>query len=85
MAQITLNTKFSEEVNGFRSAAAELGASSYPTIDVGDLSLPTVDAYQDRLRQIWKTMVRFKLLVQKDANDMDDLAAMLKAADGSSN
>lgn len=85
MAKIKLNDKFAAEVEEFRSSAVALDSSSFTSINVGNLSLPTVDAYQDRLYKIRKLLIRFELLIKKDAKDMDELAAMLKAADGSSN
>ena len=48
---------------------------------MGEHSLPTADAYQDRLFKIRNIMLLFGILVKKDAKDMDDLAARLKAAD----
>lgn len=82
MAEIKLNEGFKGEVEKFRASGEELSNSVViNTISTGDLSLPTVDAYQDRLFKIRNIMLLFGILVKKDAKDMDDLAARLKAAD----
>ncbi len=83
MAEIKLNEGFAAEVDAFRSSGAGLDAVSVNSVSAGGLSLPTVDAYQDRLFKIRTLMIKIELLVKKDAGDMDALAAMLKATDAS--
>ena len=83
MAEIKLNDSFTAEVDAFRSAAAGLDAGSISAAGAGGLSLPTVDAYQERLYRIQSLMFRLERLVRKDAADMDALAAKLKATDAS--
>ena len=81
MAEIKLNDGFAAEVDAFRAPGAEFNTVSINSISAGGLSLPTVEAYQNRLFEIWKLMVKFEVLTNKDAKDMDALAASLKAAD----
>ena len=83
MAEIKLNEGFTAEVDAFRSAAGGLDAVSVSSVSTGGLSLPTVDAYQERLFKIRTLMIKLELLIKKDAGDMDALAAMLKATDAS--
>lgn len=85
MTEIKLTDSFSSEVAAFRASAEDLDSASLISISKGNLSLPTADAYMERLNEIWKMMIRFNLLVKKDADDMDALAAKLKAADTNSN
>ncbi len=82
MAEIKLNEGFKDEVEAFRSSGESLSNSVViNTISAENLSLPTVDAYQERLFRIRNIMFLFSALVNKDAKDMDDLAARLKVAD----
>lgn len=81
MAEIKLNESFTTEVAAFRAAGEALDTVNVNSVSAGDISLPTVDAYQDRLFKIWKVIFKFELLTKKDAADMDALAASLKAAD----
>lgn len=83
MAEIKLNDSFSAEVDAFRSAGNGFDAVSVNSVSADGLSLPTVDAYQDRLFKIRNLIIKLKLLTRKDAGDMDALAAMLKATDAS--
>lgn len=85
MANILLNDLFSLEVATFRGSAKGLDAPSYFSASTGDLSLPTIDAYKERLNRIWRIMVWTGAVVKKDADDMDAIAAKLKAADSSGN
>ncbi len=82
MAEIKLNDNFATEVNAFRAAGAALDQVSV-NVSTEGLSLPTVDAYQERLHKIQALVIKFRLLTKKDADDMDALAASLKAADAS--
>lgn len=84
MAEIKLNDSFTAEVSAFRASGDQLDQVSVNSVSVGDLSLPTVDAYQDRLFKIRTLMIKFQLLTQKDANDMDALAYSLRATDSGS-
>ena len=82
MAEIKLNEGFMGEVEEFRSSGERLSNSVViNTISTGDLSLPTVDAYQERLFRIRNTIVKLHVLVNKDAKDMEAIAARLKKAD----
>ena len=81
MAEIKLNDNFATEVNAFRSAGAELDTVKTYQISSSGLSLPAVSAFQDCLHNIGSAMYLFKLLTEKDAKDMEALAAKLKAAD----
>ena len=82
MAEIKLNDSFTAEVDAFRASGESLDTVNvYSVVSVGELSLPTVNAYQERLAKIWKLMLQFSVLKKKDAADMDALAATLKAAD----
>ncbi len=81
MAEILLNDAFLTEVDAFRASGSELTTVDTGSVSTGDLSLPTVDAYQDRLARIGKLMLSFQKLTAKDARDMDSIAAKLKAAD----
>lgn len=83
MAEIKLNDAFLAEVAAFRAAGGEISTSSTASVSAGGLSLPTVDAYQQRLTKIADVMLRFQELVNKDAADMEALAAKLKATDAS--
>ena len=83
MAEIKLNDSFSAEVDAFRSAGGELDAVDVYAFSAGDLSLPTVDAYQERLFRIRDLIIKLEALTEKDAGDMDALAAMLRATDAS--
>lgn len=83
MAEIKLNNNFIAEVSDFRASGEQLDQVSVNSISVGELSLPTVDAYQDRLFKIRKLMIKFQLLTQKDAKDMAALADSLRTADAS--
>ncbi len=84
MAEIKLNNSFSAEVDAFRSAGEGLNAVNISAISAGDVSLPTVDAYQERLFRIRNLIYMFSLLTKKDAADMDALADALRAADAGS-
>ena len=75
MAEIKLNDSFTNEVNSFRLAGEAIDTKAINSI------LPTVSEYQDRLWRILKVIHQFKHLVDKDASDMDALAASLRAAD----
>ncbi len=81
MAEIKLNDSFTSEVNSFRLAGEAIDTKAINSISVDGLSLPTVSEYQDRLWRILKVIHQFKHLVDKDASDMDALAASLRAAD----
>ena len=81
MAEIKLTESFTEEVEAFRSAGEEIDAASVLSVSNREFSLPTINAYQERLRKIWHVIVAFKMLTKKDAADMDALAARLKIAD----
>ena len=81
MAKIKLNEGFAAEVEAFRSAGEAINKVVLDSVSTGDISLPTVEAYQDRLYRIWRVMLKFYFLTKKDAADMDKLAATLKAAD----
>ena len=81
MAEIKLNDNFTSEVEAFRASAAALTAVKASDVAADGLSLPTVEAYQGYLKRIWIVINRFSLLLEKDAKDMDALAASLKAAD----
>ena len=83
MAEIKLTTAFTAEVDSFRSAGARLSEVNTYSTSKGELSLPTVDAYLERLHQIELTVLCLKLLTGKDAKDMDALAARLTQADNS--
>ena len=83
MAEILLNDGFTTQVEAFRASGEELDIVSINSISAGDLSLPTVDAFQKRLFKIRTVMIKFELLIKKDATDMDALAAKLKTADAS--
>ena len=83
MAEIKLNDSFSEEVNAFRAAGEGINTDGMSSVSAGELSLPTVEEYKNRIHKIWGLMIRFQCLVKKDADDMDALAAALKAADAS--
>ena len=82
MAEIKLNDGFSAQVEAFRAAGQNIDMNCANSVSTEGLSLTTVEAYQDRLDKIWRVMTWFRLLIQKDAKDMDALAAKLKAADG---
>lgn len=81
MAEIKLNEGFTAEVEAFRDSGERLNTSGVNSVSAEGLTLPTVDAYQDRLFGIWKVMFLFQLLTKKDAKDMDALAERLRAAD----
>lgn len=81
MAEIKLNDGFTAEVEAFRSSGEAIDTVSINSISTGDISLPTVEAYQERLFRIWRVMFKFYILTRKDAADMDKLTATLKAAD----
>ena len=81
MAEIKLNENFAAQVDAFRTSAAGLDKVVVNSVSADGLSLPTVDAFQDRLFKLRLLMVEFEQLTKKDAKDMDDLAAKLKAAD----
>lgn len=81
MAEIKLNDNFAAEVSAFRASGDQLDLVSINSIHVDDLSLPTVEAYQDRLFKIRTLIIKFQLLTQKDANDMDELANSLRETD----
>ena len=81
MAEIKFNSGFSTEVDAFRSTGPGLDEVRVFDISTGGLSLQTVDAYQNRLYSIRNVMIKFEVLVKKDAADMDALADTLKAAD----
>lgn len=81
MAEIKLNDSFSEQVEAFRASGGNLDKVSINSISSGELSLPTVDAYQERLFRIRTLIIKFELLTKKDASDMDALATCLKTAD----
>lgn len=81
MAEIKLNDSFKAEVEAFRASGVELDNVNAYSVSTTELSLPTVDAYQERLSKICKLCFEFSVLKKKDAADMDDLAARLKAAD----
>lgn len=81
MAEIKLNEGFKAEVDAFRSAGEAINTVGLDSISAEGISLPTVEAYQDRLYKIWRVMLKFYFLTKKDAADMDKLAATLKAAD----
>jgi len=81
MPVIKLNDGFLSQVEDFRASGKELDTVSVNSISTGDLSLPTIDAYQERLFNVWKVMFKFMYLTKKDAEDMDALAARLNAAD----
>ncbi len=83
MAIIKLNDSFANEVKDFRDAGEALDTENIYKITKGELSLPTVDAYLERLNKIWKVMIKLKFLVNKDAADIDALAGNLRTADGS--
>ena len=84
MAEIKLNQSFTDEVEAFRTSSLDIQELVLVNpISAGDLSLETVNAYQDRLHRIRGIMLQFRLLTQKDAKDMDDLATKLNAADHS--
>ena len=83
MAEIKLNEGFTAEVSAFRESADQLDVVSVSSVSTGGLSLPTVDAYQDRLLRIKTLMIKFQALVQKDAKDMDALANSLRTTDAS--
>ncbi len=83
MAHILLNDLFSLQVAAFRASAKGLDAASYFSASKEGLSLPTVDAYQERISRIWRIMVWSSALIKKDADDMDALADKLRAADNS--
>ncbi len=85
MANILLNDLFSLEVAAFRASAKGLDASSYFSASTEGITLPTVDAYQERFFRIWRIMAWTEAVIKKDADDMDGLAAKLKAADSSGN
>ena len=82
MAEIKLNDAFNAEVDAFRSAGAGLNAGSSGSSGSG-VSLPTVDGYLQRLTAIKNVMTKFEELTNKDATDMESIAAKLKAADAS--
>ena len=81
MAEIKLNDSFSSEVNAFRAAGGEMDAVKTYKISSSGLSLPAVDAYQTCLTSIGSAMFMFGHMAEKDAADMDALAAKLRAAD----
>lgn len=81
MAEIKLNDNFMVEVNAFRASGEALDQESGSSVSTDYLSLPTVDAYQERLHRIWTLMIKFRLLTQKDAKDMDALATSLRTTD----
>lgn len=81
MAEIKLNEGFAAEVEAFRSAGEAINKVVLDSVSAEGISLPTVEAYQDRLYRIWRIMLKFCFLTKKDAADMDKLAATLKAAD----
>ena len=81
MAEIKLNEGFTKQVESFRTAGENVDSVNVYSGSVSGLSLPTVDAYQDRLFRIQRIMILFRCLVKKDADDMDALSARLKAAD----
>lgn len=83
MAEIKLNDSFAEEVSAFRASGDKLDQVSVNFITAGNLSLPTVDAYQKRLLKIRTLMVKFQVLTEKDAKDMDALASSLQETDAS--
>lgn len=81
MAEIKLNDNFRAEVNAFRAAGGEIEQMSVNAISLGDLSLPTVDAYLNRVHEIEMVLFIIQLLIEKDAKDMDALAESLRATD----
>lgn len=83
MAQILLTDLFSLQVKAFRASANDLDAPSYFSINEEGLSLPTVDAYHERISRIWRIMVWSGAVIKKDADDLDALADRLRAADNS--
>ncbi len=83
MAQIFLTDLFSLQVNAFRNSAKNLDAPSYFSISEEGLSLPTADAYHERISRIWRLIVWSGAVIKKDADDMDALADKLKSADNS--
>lgn len=82
MAEIKLKDGFAAEVNAFRASGNALDSVSVHSISEGDVVLPTIDEYQDRLFKIWTVIFKFKALTAKDAADLDALAVTLKTADG---
>ena len=88
MAVIKCNDTFLREVDELRDSGIKLEEAikkaSVFGIRADEVSLPTVDAYQERLIKIWKVIYRLRILVEKDAQDIDALAGALKAADDSS-
>ena len=52
MTEIKLTDSFSSEVAAFRASAEDLDSASLISISKGNLSLPTADAYMERLNEI---------------------------------
>lgn len=84
MAEIKLNDSFEAEVQAFRATGEDLDSVNVGEISTSGLSLPTVNAYQERLYRIRVLVGYFMLLTKKDAKDMDELALRLKTADNES-
>ena len=83
MAEIKLNEGFTGEVAAFRASAEGFDAYDVSAVAGGNLSLPTVREYQNELLKMQGVMVLLQALIKKDAKDMDELAASLRAADNS--
>lgn len=84
MAEIKLNDDFMNELAQFKASADELYERDYYKLHIGDdLSLPVVDAYRKRISDLWLQVFRLKLLVKKDAADIEALTERLHSADRS--
>ena len=81
MAEIKLSNDFTNEVQAFRTSGEQLSSAPIPIASAGELSLPTIDAYQERLVRIKSIISQFSQLTNKDAKDMDALATRLRTAD----
>ncbi len=82
MAEIKLNDRFAEEVTAFRDAGNVVKDIDFQAPSAGNASLPAIKEYQIRFKRIGKIVFLLGLLAEKDAKDLDKLAATLKAADG---
>lgn len=82
MAEIKLNDDFMTELAEFKASADELNEQDYYKFHIGnELSLSVIDAYRERITQIWLQVYRFKRLVEKDAADIETLIERLQNAD----
>ncbi len=81
MAEFKMKKSFTKEINALKSSGAGLMGGSKSISTSGLNTLPTVVNIEKQRKQIWILLQEYSALVEKDANDLEQMLEHVIAND----